>query len=94
MTGCRERKLAKGDLVVVDIGCGVEGYQTDKTMSYMFGKPIPDAAIKVHEQCVAVQDAVAALLKSGYDPLSIYTTVMSGLEPNSLMASWATGTIR
>jgi Xaa-Pro aminopeptidase len=84
MTGCRERKLAKGDLVVVDIGCGVEGYQTDKTMSYMFGKPIPDAAIKVHEKCVAVQDAVVALLKPGMIPSEIYTTVMSGLEPEFL----------
>ena len=64
MMGSRERKLKKGDLVVIDIGCGVEGYQTDKTMTYMFGRPLPDAAIRVHEQCVAVQDQVAALLKS------------------------------
>jgi len=81
MAGCRERKLTKDDLVVVDIGCGVEGYQTDKTMTYMFGNAIPDAAIDVHEQCVAVQDKVAALLKPGAIPSEIYTSIMNGLEP-------------
>ncbi len=81
MAGCRERKLSKGDLVVIDIGCGVEGYQTDKTMTYMFGKAIPDAAIRVHEQCVAVQDEVTELLKPGAIPSEIYTSVMNGLAP-------------
>ena len=36
--GSRSRKLHKGDLVFVDVGCGVDGYHTDKTMTYMFGK--------------------------------------------------------
>lgn len=81
MAGNRDRKLARGDLVVIDIGCGVEGYQTDKTQSYMFGAAIPDAAIRVHEQCVAVQDKVASLLKPGAIPSEIYATVMAGLTP-------------
>jgi len=81
MAGNRDRKLARGDLVVIDIGCGVEGYQTDKTQSYMFGAAIPDAAIRVHEQCVAVQDEVASLLKPGAIPTEIYATVMAGLTP-------------
>src|SRR5512136_2056161 len=34
--GSRNRKLHQGDLVVIDIGCGYKGYQTDKTMTYMF----------------------------------------------------------
>ncbi|MFZ1897147.1 M24 family metallopeptidase [Methanoregula sp.] len=81
MSGSRERKLKKGDLVVIDIGCGVEGYHTDKTQSYMFGRSIPEEAIRVHEQCVAVQDEVAAFLKPGAIPSEIYTTVMDGLSP-------------
>lgn len=79
-TGCRERLLRKGDLVVVDIGCGVEGYQTDKTLSYMFGRPIPDFAIRVHERCVAIQDQLASLLKPGAIPSEIYRTVMRDLD--------------
>ena len=84
LMGCRERKLKKGDLVVIDIGCGYKGYQTDKTMSYMFGKPIPDGAIREHERCVAIQDQLATLLKPGAIPSEIYATIMDGLEPEFL----------
>ncbi|MDO9549753.1 MAG: Xaa-Pro peptidase family protein [Methanoregula sp.] len=84
LMGCREKKLKKGDLVVIDIGCGYKGYQTDKTMSYMFGKPIPDEAIREHERCVAIQDQLAGLLKPGAIPSEIYTTVLDGLEPEFL----------
>jgi Xaa-Pro dipeptidase len=79
--GSRERELKKGDLVVIDIGCGYRGYQTDKTLSYMFGKSIPDEAIREHERCVAIQDQLAALLKPGAIPSEIYMEVMAGLEP-------------
>jgi Xaa-Pro aminopeptidase len=82
--GCRERKLRNGDLVVVDIGCGYRGYQTDKTLTYMFGKPIPDEAIREHQRCVQIQDQLASLLKPGAIPSEIYTTVMADLEPEFL----------
>lgn len=82
--GNRDRKLAKGDLVVVDIGCGYKGYQTDKTLSYMYGKPIPDAAIREHWRCVEIQDTIAPLLKPGAIPSDIYRTIMAGLEPEFL----------
>jgi Xaa-Pro dipeptidase len=79
--GCRERKLKKGDLVVIDIGCGCNGYQTDKTLSYMFGRPIPDAAMQEHFRCVEIQDTMASMLKPGAIPQEIYRTIMTGLEP-------------
>jgi Xaa-Pro aminopeptidase len=82
--GCRERKLGKGDLVVIDIGCGYHGYQTDKTLSYMFGAPIPDAAIQEHIRCVEIQDTIASLLKPGAIPSEIYRTIMAGIEPSFL----------
>ena len=84
MSGSRERKLKKGDLVVVDIGCGVEGYHTDKTLSYMFGKAIPGDAIRAHERCVEIQIEIASLLKPGAIPSEIYASVMAGLEPEFL----------
>ena len=79
--GCRERKLKPGDLVIIDIGCGVNGYQTDKTLSYMFKKPIPDAAIRDHLRCVEIQDMAASMLKPGVAPSEIYRSVMGSLEP-------------
>jgi Xaa-Pro dipeptidase len=84
MSGSRERKLRHGDLVFVDVGCGVEGYHTDKTMTYMFGAPLPDEAIKAHHQCVAIQNQAAAMLKPGAIPSVIYTTIMEGLSPEFL----------
>jgi len=81
LMGCRNRLLKKGDLVVIDIGCGYNGYQTDKTVSYMFGKPLPDAAIQEHFRCVEIQDTMASMLKPGAIPSEIYRTIMAGLEP-------------
>lgn len=82
--GCRTRHLQKGDLVVIDIGCGYNGYQTDKTLSYMYGRPIPDAAIQEHFRCVEIQDTIASMLKPGAVPSEIYRTIMAGLEPGFL----------
>ena len=33
------QKLAEGDVVLVDGGCGIEGYQSDVTRTTVFGKP-------------------------------------------------------
>jgi Xaa-Pro aminopeptidase len=82
--GCRDRKLIKGDLVVIDIGCGYNGYQTDKTLSYMFGRSIPDDAIREHWRCVEIQDRMASQLKPGTTPSEIYRNIMADLEPEFL----------
>ncbi len=81
LLGSRERTLHEGDLVFIDNACGFEGYQTDKTMNYMFGKPIPDNAIAIHHQCVDLQNELATLLKPGNIPSRIYSQVMGGLSP-------------
>ena len=78
--GSTDRKLARGDLVFVDNACGFEGYQTDKTMTYMFGESLPDPAIGAHHRCVEIQDEMAALLKPGITPAQIYATIMDRLE--------------
>ncbi len=77
--GSLTRKLTDGDLVFIDNSCGVEGYQTDKTMTYMFGNPIPQEAMESHFQCVRIENEVASLLKPGVTPDEVYTTVMGGL---------------
>jgi len=79
--GSRDRRLRKGDLVFVDIGCAIEGYHTDKTMVYMFGRPLPDEAIAAHHRCVEIQRTLAAQLKPGVVPSEIYADVMADLDP-------------
>jgi len=80
LLGSRERKLEKGDLVFIDIGCGVDGYHTDKTMTYMFGKSLQDEAIAIHYKCVDIQNRIAEMLKPGEIPSQIYNTIMNGLD--------------
>lgn len=80
----RHRLLKKGDLVFVDVGCGVDGYHTDKTMTYMFGAPLPQAAVTIHEKCVDIQDRMAEMLKPGAIPQDIYQCIMGSLDQEFL----------
>lgn len=82
--GSRKRKLQKGDLVFVDIGCGLYGYHTDKTMTYVYGKPLPKEAEQAHKQCVAIQNEIATMLKPGAIPSEIYQYIMNKLDPEFL----------
>lgn len=84
LIGSRDRKLRKGDLVFIDVGCGVEGYNTDKTTTYMFGSSLPQYAIDAHNKCVAIQNETATMLKSGAIPSEIYTTIMNKLDSGFL----------
>ena len=74
----------KGDLVFVDIGFAVDGYHTDKTMVYMFGRPLPDEVTAIHRRCVEIQHQLASLIKPGAIPSEIYAAVMGGLDPEFL----------
>lgn len=75
--GSRETKLKKGDLVFIDAGCSVMGYHTDKTTTYMFGRSLPDEVIKVHRQCVDIQNEAASMLKPGAVPSEIYKAILT-----------------
>ncbi|MFB6318456.1 M24 family metallopeptidase [Saccharicrinis sp. FJH54] len=82
--GSRERKLKRGDLVFVDMGMGVNGYHSDKTMTYMFKEYLPEEAIKIHHQCVDLQNRIAEQLRPGNTPEQIYESVMEGLSTGFL----------
>lgn len=78
--GSRERKLTRGDLVFVDVGCAMDGYHSDKTMTYMFGHPLQDEVIAVQRRCEELERTLAARLKPGAIPSEIHAEVMSGLD--------------
>lgn len=82
--GSRDRKLKKGDLIYVDIGCGVDGYNTDKTMTYMFGESLPSHAIESHNKCVEIQNEISKMLKPGEIPSQIYRQIMNSLDSDFL----------
>lgn len=82
--GSRERKLKPGDLVFIDVGCGVDGYNTDKTMTYMFGSPLPRHAIETHNKCVEIHNEIAGMLKPGNIPSEIYKQIMDNQDKEFL----------
>jgi Xaa-Pro dipeptidase len=82
--GSRDRRLRKGDLVFVDIGLAADGYHTDKTVVYVFGRPLPDEVTAIHKRCVEIQHHLAALIKPGAIPSQIYANVTAALAPEFL----------
>ena len=78
--GSSLRKLRRGDLVFLDTGCGVEGYHTDKTLTYAFGGAPSSEAASMHERCVEIELRAAQMLKPGAVPSEIYATVLAGLD--------------
>jgi Xaa-Pro dipeptidase len=81
LIGNRNRKLAKGDLVFIDIGFGVEGYHTDKTLTYVFGKEPEKSVLHEHNICVEIQNQLAEQLKPGAIPSVLYEGIISSLSP-------------
>jgi len=81
LLGDSKRTLKTGDLVFVDIGCGVDGYHTDKTMTYIFRDSLPEEAILAHEQCVQIQNRMAKMLRPGAVPSEIYSSVIDSSDP-------------
>jgi Xaa-Pro dipeptidase len=79
--GSQSRTLRRGDLIFIDNACGFEGYQTDKTMTYMFKKSLPEEAVVAHQQCVDIQNRMAAMLKPGITPSQVYSTIYESLPP-------------
>lgn len=80
LLGSHERRLKKGDLVFIDVACGVDGYHTDKTMTYMFGVALPKEAVAEHRKCVDIQNRIASMLKPGAIPADIYKDIVDSLD--------------
>ncbi len=78
--GSNERKLRVGDLVFVDAPYAIEGYATDKTLVYQFGRALPVEVVALHRRCVEIEHRVAAELKPGAIPSEIYRRTLAGLD--------------
>lgn len=94
LMGNRERKLTAGDLIFIDTGCGYKGYQSDKTMTYVFGRPLPAHAVEIHKKCLEIQARIAEMLRPGTAPSYIYETIMKDINENDLPNFMGYGTRR
>lgn len=80
LMGSSEHKLKAGDLIFIDTGCCYEGYQSDKTMTYVFGGKLPQHAVEIHKKCLHIQERIASMLKPGEIPSNIYNTIMRDVD--------------
>jgi len=78
--GSALRKLRCGDVVFLDTGFGIEGYLTDKTLTYAFGKAPSKETLGLHECCVEIELRAAEMLKPGAIPSEIYATILDSLD--------------
>ncbi len=77
--GSKERKLKKGDIVVIDLVCNYQGYHTDKTIVYSFCKT--NQSLKNHHnKCLDIEKSIAEKLMPGKKPSEIYLETMSALD--------------
>jgi Xaa-Pro dipeptidase len=60
----KKKNLVKGDVVLIDAGCGVEGYRSDVTRSIIFGKPT-DRQKQVFEVVLRAQQAAFNAIRPG-----------------------------
>lgn len=59
-----EQRLAAGDIVLIDTGCKVQGYNSDITRTYVFGEPSPEQR-RVWDVEHRAQAAAFAAVKPG-----------------------------
>jgi Xaa-Pro dipeptidase len=60
----QNKNLSKGDIVLVDAGCSVEGYESDVSRTVVFGEPT-DRQKKVYDAVLKAQQAAFAAVKPG-----------------------------
>ena len=84
VTGSRTRKLKKGDIVFVDCGFGMEGYNSDKTQVYAFGFKPDNMIFDIHKRCMEIQSITAEKMVPGAIPSEIYSEVMATLSDEFL----------
>ena len=68
------RRLKKGDTIFIDTGFAYQGYFTDKTRIFAFGRP-SRKAVDAHKICLDIQEAVRCRLKPGAIPSQIFEEV-------------------
>lgn len=72
----------KGEPLCVDMLFNYQGYFTDKTQCYFYGKEkdLPDSAKKAYACCTAVQELVLQQLKAGAIPEEIWFNTLKIVE--------------
>lgn len=76
----------KGQVLTLDVGFALEGYQTDKTQVYFAGAAaeLPEDVRRGHDFCIRVQQATAEALRPGARPSDLYANALAMAEAEGL----------
>jgi Xaa-Pro aminopeptidase len=64
-----DRTIGRGETVVIDAGCSVDGYSSDYTRTFATG-PLPDELKEAHAVCVQAQAAALEGIEAGLTGLA------------------------
>lgn len=83
--GSAFRLLKQGRLVYLDIPCGFDGYNTDKTVVYYYGNldrdPAKEEILRAYNYCLSLEQKTISLMKPGAVLGDIYDQVMADFDP-------------
>jgi len=79
--GNRDVRLKVGDLVYIDVGFGMDGYNVDKTLIYSFGKAQTKHVRDTHDHCLELEKLAASIMQPGAKPSDVYNTVLRSVKP-------------
>jgi len=87
--GSAARRWRAGEILTIDAGFGLAGYQTDKTQVYWSGDPadIPGRAQAAHDFCIEVQQWITDRLRPGEVPGAIWEHCRAWAE----QSGWSEG---
>ena len=85
------RRLAAGDLLVLDFGGVLDGYCSDLTRTVAVGAPSPEAR-RIHAAVHAAQQAAIAAVRPGVDSTSVDTAARDVLRQHGLGEAFGHGT--
>ncbi len=77
--GCTDRKIRKGDLVIIDVGAKYRHYRADLTRTVAVGKPSPKQK-KIHEVVKEAQERAFQTVKAGVKACDIDTVARGLIE--------------
>ena len=80
--GSRDIRLKAGDLVYIDIGFGIDGYNVDKTLIYSFGATQPEHVLDAHGHCLELEKFAVSMMRPGAKPSDVYNSVMQSVRPD------------
>ena len=79
--GSHDVTLKIGDLIYIDIGFGLEGYNVDKTFIYSFGAEQPEHVRDAHAHCLELEKLAVSIMRPGAKPSDIYYFVVDTVRP-------------